>query len=303
MIESLHANGHARTLTGAIERIPAVSVSDERLAKIHAYAREKGVSRPLYALAKLLLTPLLRFWFRLHVEGVENVPAEGPAVVAPNHKSFLDAFFVGLAQKRHVRFMAKVELFNGPLGWMFPRLGAFPVRRGKSDADALETARTILRQGGLLVVFPEGTRVEDEDALGSPHHGAGRLAAETGAPMVPAAIAGTSRMWFGPIPKPRRVQVSFLEPIQVTDMESGREAVSELVNQRVWPRVQEEYGRLVATPGMIAAALAAAGIGGLLATRQRKKTQPRLLGVVAPGNVRRKQRRRRGSGRRRARRS
>jgi 1-acyl-sn-glycerol-3-phosphate acyltransferase len=298
MVESLDANGHAQTLTAAVETIRPVSVSDERLAQIHAYSREKGVSRPLYALAKILLTPLLRFWFRLHVEGVENVPAEGPAVVAPNHKSFLDAFFVGLAQKRHVRFMAKVELFNGPLGWLFPRLGAFPVRRGKSDAEALETARTILRQGGLLVVFPEGTRVEDEDALGSPHHGAGRLAAETGAPMVPAAIAGTSKMWFGPIPKPRRVRVSFLEPIHVADMESGREAVSELVDSRVWPRVQEEYGRLVATPGMIAAALAAAGIGGLLATRQRRaKAQPRLLGVVAPGNVRRKQRRRKRSGR------
>jgi 1-acyl-sn-glycerol-3-phosphate acyltransferase len=267
---------------------PAVSVSDERLARIHAYARRKGVSRPLYALAKIVLTPLLRFWFRLHVEGGENVPAEGPAIVAPNHKSFLDAFFVGLAQKRHVRFMAKVELFTGPLAWLFPRLGAFPVRRGESDAEALDTARAILRGGGLLVVFPEGTRVDEPDALGSPHHGAGRLAFETGAPIVPTAIVGTSHLWLGPIPKPRRVQVSFLEPVPLADLDSGREELAGLIDEEVWPAVQHEYGRLVATPSVIATALAAIGITGLVARRQRKAATPRLLGVVAPKKLRRK---------------
>jgi 1-acyl-sn-glycerol-3-phosphate acyltransferase len=146
--------------------------------KAHAYARERGVSRPLYAFVRFLAVAVLRLWFRVRITGAEHIPAEGAAIVAPNHKNFLDAFFVGIATRRHVRYMAKVELFRGPLAWLFPRLGAFPVRSGVGDAEALETARTILAAGGLVVVFPEGTRVEAMDALGSPRHGAGRLALE-----------------------------------------------------------------------------------------------------------------------------
>src|SRR5262245_64058241 len=112
-----------------------------------------------------------------------------------------------MATKRHLRFMGKSELFEGPWGRLLVRLGAFPVRRGQADEDALETARVILRQGGLLALFPEGTRVRDPEQLGDPKRGAGRLALETGAPLVPAAISGTDNLFLGPLPKPRRVQV------------------------------------------------------------------------------------------------
>ena len=257
--------------------------------KAHARARGKGVQHALYAFVLAVLSPLLRLWFHVRISGTEHVPRTGPAIVAPNHKSFMDAFFIGLGARRHVRFMAKAELFFGPLGWLFPRLGAFPVRRGEADAEAVETARTILARGGLLVVFPEGTRVDEPDALGSPHHGAGRLALESGAPIVPTAIAGTHRLWAGPFPKPRRVQVSFLEPIEVADLGTARDALTELIDHRVWPAVQEEYGQLRATPGLIAAALAAIGVGGLAARRQAKvRAKPRLLGIVEPRKVRRR---------------
>jgi 1-acyl-sn-glycerol-3-phosphate acyltransferase len=129
---------------------------------------------------RLLVVPLLRLWFRVRISDAENIPPEGAAIIAPNHKSFLDAFFLAIATRRHVRYMAKTELFCGPPGWLFPRLGAFPVRRGEAEAEAIETAGLILEQGGLLVMFPEGTRVEESDALGSPHRSAGRLALETG---------------------------------------------------------------------------------------------------------------------------
>lgn len=168
------------------------------------------MSRPLYALVRILVTPFLRFWFRVHISGTGNIPPEGAAIIAANHKSFLDAFFIGLGTRRHLRYMAKAELFRGLRGRLFVRLGAFPVRRGQADAEALATAGLILGQGGLVAVFPEGTRVDEPDALGSPHHGAGRLAVEHGAPIVPAAISGTHRLWLGPIPK--RVQVAFLPP-------------------------------------------------------------------------------------------
>ena len=248
-------------------------------AKAHRYARERGVSPALYAVVRLLATVLMRLWFRLRVSGGEYLPATGAAIVAANHKSFLDAFFIGLTTRRRVRFMAKTELFWGPLGWLFVRLGAFPVRRGEADADALATALAILEQDGLLVVFPEGTRVDEPDALGSPHHGAGRIALESGAPIIPTAIRGTSHLWFGPIPKPRRIDVAFLPPVDVDELD--------LIDRQVWPAVQEAYGRLQATPGVIAATLAALGAGGLVARRQRA-AKPRLLGIVEPGKLRRR---------------
>jgi 1-acyl-sn-glycerol-3-phosphate acyltransferase len=236
---------------------------------------------------------VLRLWFRVRVSGSEHVPSEGPAIVAPNHKNFLDPFFIGIATRRQVRYMAKAELFWGPLGWLFLRLGAFPVRRGEADTPAIETARAILGAGGVVVVFPEGTRVEARDALGSPHHGAGRLALETGAPIVPAAITGTSHLWRGALPGLKRVQLAFLPAVEPPPS-SGRDQVADLIDARVWPAVREEYGRLRASPGLIAAGLAALGLGGGLLARQRLEARrhTRLLGVVEPRRLRRRKPRR-----------
>ncbi len=264
-----------------------------RLVGAHRRARERGVLAPLYALVRFLLTPPLRLWFRVRISGSEHIPARGAAIIAPNHKSFLDAFFVGIATHRQVRYMAKAELFRGPLGWLFLRLGAFPVLRGEADAEALETARTILEQGGVLVVFPEGTRVEDPHALGAPHHGAGRLALMTGAPIIPAAIAGTQRLWLGPLPKPRRVQVAFLAAIDPARVSDRQDALSQLVDRELWPTVQREYGRELARPGLILAALAAIGLGGGLLARRRVRAETQLLGVVEPLKLRRRESRRR----------
>jgi 1-acyl-sn-glycerol-3-phosphate acyltransferase len=263
------------------------------LDRAHLQARERGESRRLYALARFLLTPPLRLWFRMRISGVEHVPPNGPAIIAPNHKSFLDAFFVALAIRRHVRYMAKTELIEGPLGRLFVALGAFPVRRGQADTQAITTARMILEQGGLLVMFPEGTRVEDPEALGSPHHGVGRLALETGAPIVPAAITGTDHLWFGPIPKPRRVELAFLEPLDPREFAGRPDAIRELVDHELWPAVQEQYGRQFGRPGLILTALAGLGIGAGILARRRTRSTPRLLSVVAPRKVRRRQARQR----------
>jgi 1-acyl-sn-glycerol-3-phosphate acyltransferase len=147
------------------------------------------------------------------------------------------------------------------------RLGAFPLRRGESDADALETAREIL--GGLLALFPEGTRVRDPDELGNPRRGAGRIALEAGAPLVPCAISGTEKLFLGPFPKPRRVQVAFAEPIAVGHLASTPDTAAELVEGALWPQVEDEYRRLLSRPTLIAAALAALGVGGGLILRRR----------------------------------
>jgi 1-acyl-sn-glycerol-3-phosphate acyltransferase len=241
----------------------------------HRLAREKGVSRPLYALIRAIVAPLFRIWFRMHVSGAEHIPREGAAIVAPNHKSFWDSFFIAVCTRRHVRFMAKTELIEARYGRLLVRLGAFPVRRGSADADALETARVILEQGGLLALFPEGTRIRDPEELGHPKRGAGRLALETGAPLVPAAITGTERLFLGPLPKPRRVQVAFGEPIPAAELPATPEAAGELVDERLWPEVEGEYRRLRSRPGVIAAGLAALGLGGGLLVQRRRAQRSR----------------------------
>lgn len=241
----------------------------------HRLAREKGVSRPLYAVIWAILAPSLRLYFRMHIAGAEHVPREGGAIIAPNHKSFLDSFFIAVCTRRHLRFMAKTELIEARYGGLLVRLGAFPVRRGQSDAEALQTAREILRQGGLLALFPEGTRVRDPDQLGHPRRGAGRLALETGAPLVPCAITGTERLFVGPLPKPRRVQVAFSEPIPVAHLASTPETAAGVVDEALWPEVEGEYRRLRARPTLIAAGLAALGIGGGVLARRRRRPASR----------------------------
>jgi 1-acyl-sn-glycerol-3-phosphate acyltransferase len=243
----------------------------------HRLAREKGVSRPLYALVRGLAAPFMRVWFRMHVSGAGHIPESGAAIVAPNHKSFWDSFFIGVCTRRHLRFMAKTELVQARYGPLLVRLGAFPVRRGEADADALETARTILSQGGLLALFPEGTRIRDPDELGHPRRGAGRLALETGAPIVPAAIAGSEHLFLGPLPRPRRVQVAFAEPVRMAELTATPEEAARLVEEMVWPEVEGEFRRLRARPGLIAAGLAALGIGGGALVRRGRRPPKRRL--------------------------
>jgi 1-acyl-sn-glycerol-3-phosphate acyltransferase len=247
----------------------------------HRLARDRGVSPRLYAVVRAVLVAFMRLYFRLRIEGAERIPATGPAIIAPNHKSFWDSFFLGAATRRHLRFMGKAELFEGRWGRLFVRLGAFPVRRGEADADALETARVILRQGGLLALFPEGTRIRDPEELGSPRRGAGRLALETGSPLVPAAITGTERLFAGPFPRPRRVQVAIGEPISVEALEATPEAARALVEGQLWPEVTDEYRRLRARPGLIVAGLTAIGLAGLAAERRRRQRRHRGIGGVA----------------------
>ncbi len=238
-------------------------------------AREKGVSRALYAVVRGVVTPFMRVWFRVSITGAERIPAEGAAIVAPNHKSFWDSFFIALSTRRHLRFMGKNELFQGFWGKTLVRLGAFPVRRGEADQDALETARVILEQGGLLALFPEGTRVRDAEDLGTPKKGASRLAIESGAPLVPTAIAGTEDLFAGPFPKPRKVSLAFAEPIPADQLGSGPEAAGELTEKVLWPEVESQFKGLVTKRRVAAAGLAAAaGLGGY-ALKRRQEAQKR----------------------------
>jgi 1-acyl-sn-glycerol-3-phosphate acyltransferase len=244
----------------------------------HRFSREHGVNRAIYELVRIVLLPLVKVWYRFRVTGAEHIPKDGPVIVAPNHKSFYDSFFVGLASRRPVHFMAKIELFEGRSAWFLNRLGAFPVKRGTADPEALETARLLLEQGRVLALFPEGTRFRDPEALRAPRRGAGRLAIEAQAPVVPCAITGTERLFAGGwFPKPVRVQVAFAPAFSPSQLEATPEAAAELIEDHVWPQVEREYHRLRARPGLIAAGLAALGIGGGIAYRAQRPPKRRVL--------------------------
>jgi 1-acyl-sn-glycerol-3-phosphate acyltransferase len=172
---------------------------DERPAEyfdqFHAAAR-RGVGWT-YTLVRILISlPTLVLW-RVRAIGVENVPKRSPLVLAPNHFSQMDHFFIGLHLRRKVRFMAKSQLFGPPvLTYVYKHGGVFPVRRGHRDEEAFKTAFTILDQGEMLLMYAEGGRSRSGE-LGEPKAGIGRIALESGAPIVPVAIFGsaTVRRW------------------------------------------------------------------------------------------------------------
>ena len=245
------------------------------IEEAHAFARERGTSRLIYRLVRAVLMPIAKLVFRLKVTGAEYVPEDGGAIIAPNHKSMHDPFFVGLATKRPLHYMAKDDIFRGRNARLLLKLGAYPVIRGSADPEALETSRTHLEGGRLLVLFPEGTRVRDPETLRAPRRGAGRLALETRVPIVPCAITGTDRLFKRGFP--RKVQVSFAPAIEPAQLEATPEAAAELIENQVWPEVEREFHRLRTKPGLIAAAIAALSAGGGIAyTAQRKRDRGRF---------------------------
>jgi 1-acyl-sn-glycerol-3-phosphate acyltransferase len=154
--------------------------------------------------------------FRLKTVGRENVPAEGPVVLASLHRSNWDSLAVGVRLKRRMRPMAKIELMRAPvLGWILKQGGAFPVRRGEADAQAVASAISILRAGGLLLMFPEGTRNRDGTAELQP--GAARIALQTGAAIVPVAVLNTDRARLLP-PRFPQFRVAYGPPLDVSDL-------------------------------------------------------------------------------------
>ncbi len=201
----------------------------------------------VYTLIRFLTYPYCRAVYRLHAEGIDNVPAGAPATLAPTHFSAMDHWFVGLMLPRRVRFMAKSQLFRGRvLEFILSHGGAFPVRRGQRDEEAIVTALTILRHGGLLVIYPEGGRSRAGVIGESPRPGIGRLALESGAAVIPVAIHGSeqARNWrWLQFPA---VTVRYGRPLRFGPEASPSRERQQEVADEVFAEVRSLYARLVA---------------------------------------------------------
>ncbi len=149
-----------------------------------------------YWILKVILTPFLYLFWRVRVEGREHIPTSGPAILAANHQSFCDSFFLPLVVPRRVTYVAKAEYFDSwRTAWFFRAAGQIPLRRDGGDASqrALDTAKDVLDAGGLLGIYPEGTRAPDH-RLHKGHTGVCRLATACSVPVVPVGLVGTRRV-------------------------------------------------------------------------------------------------------------
>src|SRR5919201_1143744 len=195
-------------MTPGDDRAAGRSGEDRALAGYHEHIRRRGVDPIVYWATRAVLQPALQLWFRLRRTGQANVPAGG-VILAANHRSFLDPFVIGACVRRPIYFVAKRELFRNRLqAWFLNSLGAFPVRRGESDEQSVATALALLERGEAVVIFPEGTRIRS-GSLAKPKRGVGRLALQSGAPVVPVAVTGTERARRGWRIRPVKVSLRF----------------------------------------------------------------------------------------------
>ena len=226
-------------------------------------ARTRGVRPLVYWPARAVLQPFFHVWFRLERIGREHIPARGPLILAANHRSFLDPFVIAIMVRRPIYFVAKKELFlfHPVISWVLSSLGAFPIDRGGSDQDAMATAKAILERGDVVLMFPEGTRIRP-GSLGRPRRGVGRLALETGAPVVPVAVIGTEAVRAGWRIRPRKVRIRAGRALRFARVPAPSPAQAAAVTDRIWPCVELQWEWLGGLPRLRRAAVIGAGATG-----------------------------------------
>lgn len=178
---------------------------------------EVNYSPKTYRLARDAVGFAMKIIFRLNIEGIENIPHEGPFILAGNHKSLLDIPLVAMASNKDIRFIAKEELFENKLaGNTLKKLGAIPIKRNQADFKAIRTSIDILKNGNILGIFPEGTRHKEEE-LGQFKAGASMLALKGNCPIIPFGISGEYKIG-------KKITIRFGKAITITkaDMKENK---------------------------------------------------------------------------------
>ena len=227
----------------------------------HERTRRRGVNPWVYWPARVVLKPAILLYFRVRRLGREHIP-DGGVLLASNHRSFLDPFVIGCCLPRPIYFVAKQELFKNPLiGWFLNAMGAFPIRRGASDDESMDTALALLERGQAVVIFPEGTRIRT-GSLQPPKRGVGRLALESGKPVVPIAVTNSENARDGWKIKPAKVHIRCGAPLTFPRVDDPSPFLAGEVTERIWPCVELQWEWLGGMPPLRTAAVVGAGCMG-----------------------------------------
>jgi 1-acyl-sn-glycerol-3-phosphate acyltransferase len=206
----------------------------------HQRARRRGPDW-VYDFCRIILTPPTLLIYRARAIGTENVAPTGAVLLAPNHFSQWDHFFAAVFLRRKVCFMAKSQLFRPPfLSFILSRGGAFPIRRGHRDEEAFKTADAILDREECMLIYAEGGRSRS-GGLGEPRPGIGRIALESGVPVVPMAIHGSAHVRGWKRFRFPKVTVQYGEPLTFpAEANASRERQQEVANE-IFDQVRRMY--------------------------------------------------------------
>jgi 1-acyl-sn-glycerol-3-phosphate acyltransferase len=231
---------------GILEPVRATSPNTDRPRK---WTLSRMVRSPLdtllYRFAYSFIPPLWRLLYRMEISGREHFPLSGPVVLASNHRSNLDPFFLGVSTPRQIHFMAKAELWKvGALGWFIDRLGAFPINRGEADRQAVRKALEMLAAGAVLGIFPEGRR-QRHGGFGEIHPGVTLFSLREGVVTIPVVMEGTERIMQDRMVRFPKVRVAFGPPIHLPEPDATRSQRALLASNRL----TEAFVGLASTAG------------------------------------------------------
>ncbi|GAC1436272.1 MAG: lysophospholipid acyltransferase family protein [Solirubrobacteraceae bacterium] len=198
----------------------------------------------VYELVRIVTSLYAYTLLRTRATHPEKVPATGHVILAPNHFSFMDHFLLGCYIRRKVRFMAKSQLFSGPMRLIYTHGGVFPVRRGARDEEAFITAEAILARGGTVAMYCEGGRSRSGELQQRAKPGIGRLALESGAPVVPVAIYGSAKIRNWKRLRFPRVQVLYGDPLHFPVEPGPSRERQQVVADEIFTRIRELYAQL-----------------------------------------------------------
>jgi 1-acyl-sn-glycerol-3-phosphate acyltransferase len=214
----------------------------EYFDRFHERARRRGPSA-VYDAVRVISSLYAWTLLRARAGGAQNVPETGAAILAPNHFSYMDHFLIGVFIRRKVRFMGKSQLFSRGMQWVYMQGGVFPVRRGARDEETFITAETILARGGVVAMYPEGGRSRTGSLAEQARPGIGRLALESGAPVVPVAIFGSSKIRNWKRLRFPRVRVQYGEPLRFqTEADPTRERQQAIADE-IFAQIRSLYAR------------------------------------------------------------
>jgi 1-acyl-sn-glycerol-3-phosphate acyltransferase len=215
----------------------------EHFARYHERSR---TTEPNWVYEAVRIVTSLYGWIFFRTRGIdaEKVPARGPVILAPNHFSFMDHFFLGASIRRKVCFMAKSQLFKPPMEWIYSPGGVFPVRRGYADEEAFITANAILARGGCIAMYSEGGRSRTGKLSETVRPGIGRLALQSGATIVPLAIHGSSRVRNWKRLRFPKVTVLYGDPIRWEKIDDPTREQQQDVANAIFTEVRKLYAHL-----------------------------------------------------------